>query len=167
MNAPEKLIGSPVRRKEDYRFLTGNGQYTDAIKAPPRSWTPELLWRAYELLEHDRVRGASSQRLLTDIVSLVRFAMHRDDQLVPFADLVQARFDGWLAQQRNGGRAFSDEQMRWLEMMSDHIATSVEVALDDFDLTPFAEQGGLGRARQVFGAGLPEVIREINQVLAA
>ena len=50
----------------------------NAIESPPRSWTPEKLWRAYETLEKDKVRGASAQRLLTDIVSLVRFALHQD-----------------------------------------------------------------------------------------
>ncbi|WP_454762827.1 xanthine dehydrogenase family protein molybdopterin-binding subunit [Cupriavidus campinensis] len=40
MNAPDKqpLIGSPVRRKEDYRFLTGNGQYTDDVVLPHQSY---------------------------------------------------------------------------------------------------------------------------------
>ncbi len=37
MNAPEKLIGAPVRREEDYRFLTGNGQYTDDVTLPARA----------------------------------------------------------------------------------------------------------------------------------
>ena len=41
---------------------------------------------AYEKLEKDKVRGASGKRLLTDIVSLVRFALHQDDELVPYAD---------------------------------------------------------------------------------
>ncbi|MEA3122102.1 MAG: aerobic carbon-monoxide dehydrogenase large subunit, partial [Paraburkholderia sp.] len=33
MNAPEQsgLIGASVKRKEDYRFLTGSGQYTDDV----------------------------------------------------------------------------------------------------------------------------------------
>ncbi|MDF3832962.1 xanthine dehydrogenase family protein molybdopterin-binding subunit [Cupriavidus basilensis] len=40
MNAPENqhLIGAPVKRKEDYRFLTGNGQYTDDIVLPQQSY---------------------------------------------------------------------------------------------------------------------------------
>ncbi|MEN7526734.1 xanthine dehydrogenase family protein molybdopterin-binding subunit [Cupriavidus sp. DL-D2] len=40
MNAPEKhsLIGAPVKRKEDYRFLTGNGQYTDDVTLPHQSY---------------------------------------------------------------------------------------------------------------------------------
>lgn len=44
-----------------------------AIKAPPRSWTAETLWQAYEMLQKDKVKGASGQRLLTDIVSLIRY----------------------------------------------------------------------------------------------
>ena len=40
MNAPDKhpLIGAPVRRKEDYRFLTGGGQYTDDVTLPHQSY---------------------------------------------------------------------------------------------------------------------------------
>ncbi len=30
-------IGTPVRRREDYRFLTGQGTYTDDINRPARS----------------------------------------------------------------------------------------------------------------------------------
>ena len=36
-----------------------------------RAWTPEKLWRAYEMVHKDGVRGASAQRMLTDVVSLV------------------------------------------------------------------------------------------------
>jgi type I restriction enzyme R subunit len=139
----------------------------EAIKAPPRSWTPEKLWRAYETLEKSKVRGASAGRLLTDMVSLVRFALHQDGELVPHVERVQARFDGWLAQQQNKGRAFSDEQKQWLGMMRDHIATSLEMEVDDFDLTPFTDEGGLAKASRVFGKELGEIVRELNEVLAA
>ena len=36
MNAP--LIGARVQRKEDYRFLTGSGQYTDDVALPNQSY---------------------------------------------------------------------------------------------------------------------------------
>jgi type I restriction enzyme R subunit len=123
----------------------------EAIKAPPRQWTPEVLWRAYELLDRDRVRGASGRRLLTDIVSLLRYALHRDPELVPYPERVRERFDRWLAQQATQGRTFTDQQRHWLEMMRDHIATSLEIEPDDFGLTPFVETGGLGKAHEVFG----------------
>ncbi len=41
MNAPEKAqsaIGASVRRKEDYRFLTGGGKYTDDVTLPGQSY---------------------------------------------------------------------------------------------------------------------------------
>ena len=139
----------------------------EAIKAPPRAWTPEKLWRAYETLDKDRVRGASGKRLLTDIVSLVRFATHRDDELVPFGEKVKGRFEAWMAQQSNSGRAFTPDQRRWLEMMRDHIATSLEMTVEDLDFAPFAEEGGRGRAAQVFGGEITALLEELNGALAA
>jgi type I restriction enzyme R subunit len=138
-----------------------------AISSPPRSWTPEKLWRAYETLEKSKVRGASAQRLLTDIVSLVRFALHQDGELVPHADRVHERYQRWLGQQANKGRTFSDEQTQWLAMMRDHIATSLEIDLASFDLTPFTSEGGLARASKVFGRDLKAIVRELNEALAA
>ena len=72
-----------------------------------------------------------------------------------------------MAQQGNQGRAFTAEQRRWLEMMRDHIATSLEMTVEDLDYAPFAEEGGRGKAAQVFGDGLQEVLAELNGVLAA
>jgi type I restriction enzyme R subunit len=138
-----------------------------AIQAPPRSWTPEKLWHAYAMLEKSKVKGASGQRLLTDIVSLVRFALHQEKVLRPYPEVVRERFAGWMAQQGNKGRSFTEPQVRWLEMMRDHVATSVEVEVDDFDASPFAQEGELGKARALFGKELEKVIEELNEVLAA
>jgi type I restriction enzyme R subunit len=148
-------------RYEDIKALAA------VIKAPPRSWTPEVLWRAYDLLEKDKVRGASGKRLLTDIVSLVRFALHQDDQLVPHADRVRARFESWMAQQAPRGRQFTEQQIHWLEMMRDHVTTSLEIGIEDFDDVPFVQEGGRGRASQVFGRDFEPLLRELNEALAA
>ena len=139
----------------------------EAISSPPRQWTPEKLWRAYETLEKSKVRGASSARLLTDVVSLVRFALHQEDELAPHAERVRERYENWMAQQANKGRSFTTEQKRWLEMMRDHIGTSLEVEIDDFDLMPFTSEGGLAKATKVFGKDLAAVVREINEALVA
>lgn len=139
----------------------------DAIKAPPRQWTPDVLWRAYETLEHDKVKGAGSARLLTDVVSLVRFALEQEKELVPFAEGVRARFAQWMAQQESQGRTFTDEQRQWLEAIREHVAANAEVAVDDLEYVPFNKLGGLGKAYRVFGADLTKVIDELNQVLAA
>ena len=86
---------------------------------------------------------------------------------MPHTERVQARFQSWLAQQEQAGRQFTEEQRRWLEMMRDHIATSLEIDVDDFDLTPFAGEGGLARAAKVFGKELGTIVSELNEVLAA
>lgn len=80
---------------------------------------------------------------------------------------MRERFDGWIAQQNNRGRAFTAEQCHWLEMIRDHIATSLEMTVEDLDYAPFAEEGGPGRAAQVFGGELSGVLDELNEVLAA
>ncbi len=49
----------------------------------------------------------------------------------------------------------------------DHIATSLSIELDDLDYTPFNQEGGLGKAHQLFGDHLPTLLEELNQVLAA
>ena len=95
-------------RPYDQRLRFGDIKaLAEAIASPPQSWTPELLWHAYETLDKSKVRG-SGQRILTDIVSLVKFAMHQDPELVPFRERVDARFDDWLAQQEHVGPELHD-----------------------------------------------------------
>ena len=80
---------------------------------------------------------------------------------------MQERFDNWLTQQESKGRVFSEAQRQWLEMIRDHVAQSLEIDIDDFSYTPFVEEGGLGKAVQVFGKELRPLIQELNEVLAA
>lgn len=136
------------------------------IAAPPRSWTPEVLWHAYETLDKSKVRG-SAGRTLTNIVSLVRYATHQADELVPFPEQVQLRFDHWMVQQEGLGRTFTPEQRQWLQDICDHIAGSLRIEWDDFDNAPFNQRGGLGKVYQLFGEGLEPLLDELNRVLTA
>ncbi|MDE2823014.1 MAG: helicase-related protein, partial [Chloroflexota bacterium] len=142
-------------RHEDVRALA------DALKAPPRSWTPETLWAAYARLDASKVRG-SSQRMMTDIVALVRYAIGDADELAPFADGVHERFRGWMAVQEAAGRSFTQEQVRWLEDIRNHIAGSVGMEMRHFELPPFKGNGGLGQAYTLFGKELQALLEELN-----
>ena len=104
---------------------------------------------------------------MADIVSLVRFAVGEDPELVPFADQVRERFDTWLVAQEQTGRSFTPEQRRWLEAIRDHIAGSVSIGLEDFQYAPFNQQGGLGRAYALFGQELEALLEELNRELVA
>jgi type I restriction enzyme R subunit len=138
----------------------------DTIQRPPHGWTPELLWRAYNALDKSKVHG-SGGKVLADIVSLVRFALHQDGELTPFKEKVNERFTRWLATQQQNGRKFTAEQIQWLETIRDHIATSLMIELDDFDYVPFSQRGGLGKAQEVFPGNLDALLAELNGALAA
>jgi type I restriction enzyme R subunit len=105
--------------------------------------------------------------LLTDIVSLVKFALREEHTLRPYIETVNERFDNWLARQSTLGRQFTEEQIHWLELIRDHIATSLSIEADDFEFSPFNQKGGLGKAYRLFGSELPKVLEELNEVLAA
>ena len=62
---------------------------------------------------------------------------------------------------------FTPDQLTWLHLIRDHIASSLSIDPDDFDYSPFAQRGGLGRAHQLFGEQLPKLLEELNETLAA
>jgi type I restriction enzyme R subunit len=118
-------------------------------------------------LEKSKVKKAGPQKLLTNIISLVRFAVGESDVLEPFCDIENRRFDNWLTHQQQQGRTFTKEQLDWLTMIKDHIITSLQIEIDDFELTPFAGKGGAVKAYQLFGDKLDTILVELNEVLAA
>lgn len=112
------------------------------------------------------MRGGGGKQL-TDIVSVVRYALHQDETLAPYAEAVNERFAAWLGDQQAHGRLFTAEQMRWLELIRDHVAASMAITADDFEYTPFNEEGGIGKVYQVFGDKFNQLLEELNQALVA
>lgn len=157
------LLGSNEGRRPTHDDIR---QLAEAIQAPPRQWTTEELWQAYETLDASCVRGRP-ERVLTNLVSLVRFATHRDDVLAPFPERVRERFDAWIAEQEGRGRAFTDEQRLWLEMIRDHVAANLEITREDFEYAPFVQKGGMAAAHRAFGGELKKILDELMGVLAA
>ena len=128
-------------------------QLAEAIEKPPYNLTPELLWLAYEQLEKSKVRGVGPQKLLTNIVSLVRFATGSAQILEPFPEEVDRNFKAWLTQQE------------WLTMIKNHITTSLSINIDAFELSPFNQKGGAVKAYKLFGNQLNNILQELNMVL--
>lgn len=127
---------------------------------------PERVWQAYEVLDKSKVRG-NATKLMTDIVSLVRYAVHQENELRPFKDVVFTRFEKWLSDQEKQKPKFTDEQRQWLTAIRDHIAASVSIEQDDFELPPFSQWGGLGKAYKIFGSDLQPILDQLNEALAA
>lgn len=165
ITALQILYNRPSRAPLTYRDVKA---LADALHAPPHLMDESQLWQAYAALNKTKVKGTSQRRLLTDLVSLVRFAMQQDNELVPYPERVQSNYNAWLAQQQAAkGHTFSAEQLHWLEMIRDHIAANLSVEPDDFEYAPFNSEGGLGKVHQLFGAELGQVIEAMNRELVA
>ena len=125
-------------------------QLADRISRPPHNWTPDLLWSAYEAVDVGKVRH-SDRHTLTDLVSLLRYTVGVDAELVSYAERVQQRYAGWLAQQQQTGTAFSALERWWLDRMVDVIATSAGIQPADLDQAPFTDKGGIDGALRDLG----------------
>jgi type I restriction enzyme R subunit len=117
--------------------------------------------------EGERKRSRSAIHRFADLVALVRFALEQQPVLAPFADSVSERFNEWLMDKAKAGVTFTPEQLAWLHLIRGHIATSLSIEPDDLELSPFNQRGGLGKAHQLFGDKLPELLDELNTILAA
>jgi type I restriction enzyme R subunit len=131
------------------------------------AWTEDRLWDAFAVTAPGKVKGRSQAGRFADLVALVRFALEQQPVLTPFADSVSERFNEWLMDKAKAGVKFSAEQLSWLNLIRDHIATSLSIEPDDLELSPFNQRGGLGKAHQLFGEQLPKLLNELNEVLAA
>lgn len=129
--------------------------------------TIERLWDCYVIKKPDKVKGNSTLRQLADLVSMIRFEMGQADSLQPFADKVNYNFQQWTFRRNAGAVHFTPEQMEWLQLVRDHIATSLSIQTEDLDLSPFDRKGGLGRFYEVFGEQYEAILTEMNRELVA
>ncbi len=143
-------------------------ELAEKLADPPHHLTTADVWQAYKRLEENRVRGVPSDRMLTDIISLVRFAIGRDKVLEPFTQKVEQRFNLWIGRQKKAGKEFTEEQIDWLRLIRDHIAANAEVDAQDFsEISAFNERGGLVEARRLFGHDLNPILDELAEALVA
>lgn len=135
---------------------------------PPHHLTTADVWQAYKRLNAALVRGAPSDKVLTDLISLVRFATGQAEVLEPYAARVEQRFNLWIGRQIKAGKDFSDEQLAWLRAIKDYLAANVEIAPADLMRDqPFSDWGGVVAARRLFGTELNGMLDELSEVLVA
>lgn len=135
---------------------------------PPYHLTTADVWQAYKRLESSLVRSAPSDKVLTDIISLVRFATGQVEILEPYSARVEQRFNLWVGRQIKAGRNFTEEHMNWLRAIKDYLAANVEIEPSDLMRDhPFSGWGGAVAARRLFGSELHGMLDELSEVLSA
>jgi type I restriction enzyme R subunit len=164
ITALEILYRRPYRQRLTEPMLK---ELETKLRENHAAWTEDRLWDAFAQAKPGKVKGRSQAGRFADLVALVRFALEQQPLLKPFADSVNERFNEWLMDKAKAGVKFTGDQLAWLNLIRDHIVTTCSIETDDFDFAPFAQQGGLGRAHQLFGESLPALLDELNRVLAA
>jgi type I restriction enzyme R subunit len=164
----DEIIALSIFYNQPYRLreLTSSmvKDVLEKLKMDKPLLAPLYVWQAYEQLEE--VNGKSPKSELVALVSLIRRVTGMDDKLTAYDKTVDRNFQKWVFEKQAGALKFNEEQMDWLRMMKEHIATSFHIEVDDLDYTPFDAHGGRGMMFQLFGSGMNAVISEMNEALA-
>jgi type I restriction enzyme R subunit len=166
ITALQLLYAQPYRERR--ATFTHLKRLAERLQQPPHRWTAEALWQAYARLERDKVRGVGEKRVVTDLVSLVRHAVHVEDALIPYPETVRERYAAWLAQQETAGMRFTEQQRWWLDRIAAYIGVNLSFDVDDFDYDgELSDRGGQIAAARVFGKDLPRLLNNLNGALVA
>lgn len=162
ITALQIFYSQPYRRRElTYKMVR---DLCETLKISRPRIAPLNVWQGYQQLEE--TEGAAKTEL-TALVALVRKVCGIDEKLTDYAKTIDRNFQNWVFGKQAGTLKFNEEQMQWLRMIKDHVATSFHIAADDFEYEPFAPAGGLGKMYQLFGERMNPIIEELNEALAA
>jgi len=163
ITALQIFYAQPYRRRElSYTMLK---ELAETIKLTKPVLAPLPVWKAYEQLE--KVVGQPKNELMA-LISLVRKVSGIDEELTAFDKTVDRNFQQWMLKANAGQhKRFTEEQVQWLRMIKDYIASSFHLDREDFSLDPFNKLGGLGKMWQLFGEETDAIINELNESLVA
>jgi len=157
------FYSQPYRRRElTYKMIK---EVFEILQDKKPNLSPFRVWDAYAHFEKTNAGNPKSE--LTALVGLIRRIVGIDKELTDYDTIARRNFRDWVVRAQSGHKHFNKEQMEWLYMVRDHIATSFHIEQDDFTLSPFGERGGLGKLHELFGADTGKLIDELNEALVA
>ncbi|HOO47182.1 MAG TPA: type I restriction-modification enzyme R subunit C-terminal domain-containing protein, partial [Deltaproteobacteria bacterium] len=171
--------GSEYQKPADYlesfsRFVRDNPEHIEAIQVlleRPKEWKTDVLKELQQKLAsnnfpENNLRMAHNlvyNKALADIISMVKHAARDEEPIYTSEERVDRAMESITA-----GKAFTDDQHKWLGYIREHLVRTLTVEMQDFDLFPvFADRGGKSRANKVFNNELEALIAEINYAIAA
>lgn len=162
ITALQVFYSQPYQRRHlTYKMIK---DLAEAIKTAKPTLAPLYIWRAYEQLE--KVSGQPKNELVA-LVALIRRVSGADETLTAYDKTVDVNFQKWVFAKQAGPLKFTDEQMQWLRMIKEYVATSFYVEKDDLELSPFNAAGGLGKFYQLFKNDYEQILNELNEILVA
>jgi len=171
--------GNDYQKPEDYlkSFAIFVKENPDKIKAieillnRPEGWNTDVLEELLEKLkmndfdekELQRAHKYANNKSLADIISIIK---HAADFKVPILDAKERV--GRALDVIAGEHDFSEDQLKWLSYIREHLTKNLAISKKDFEIMPvFERHGGLGKVKKVFSDNLDSLINEINTEIAA
>jgi len=146
-------IGILLDRPQDWS-TQALGELRLKLTATPERFTIQNLQKAHQIRYH---------KALADIISMVKRAAHEEAPLLTAEERVKLAFEKVTAD-----KTFTDEQQQWLDRIRDHLVENLSIDEEDFEELPvFTRFGGWGKANRVFDDQLAEMIKQINEAIAA
>jgi type I restriction enzyme R subunit len=168
-------------KPEDYlaafaRFVRENPSEIDAIRillGRPKDWgtdaLTELRLKLRTAPDHftvDRLQQAHKAQYnkdLVDIISMVKHAAREGEPLLTAEERVARAFT-----RISEGKSFTPPQTAWLEHIQDHLVQNLTIDEDAFEWAPvLVNRGGWGAANKAFDGKLPNLLRTLNEAIAA
>jgi len=124
------------------------------LTATPERFTVPQLQKAHQL---------QYNKALVDIISMVKHAAREQEPLYTAEERVQHAFA-----KATNGKQFTDEQQKWLERIREHMIANLSIDKEDFEVVPiFTRFGGWTPANRSFDDNLNNIIRDLNEAIAA
>ncbi len=165
ITALQIFYDQPYRRRSlSYGMIK---ELLEKIREDKPLLAPIQVWRAFEALSLSKGHANPKNELIA-LVSLIRHVCGIDSTLTTYDKTVDRNFQQWILKKNAGQHnRFTEEQMAWLRMIKEHIASSFHLEREDLDYAPFDSRGGLGKMWQLFGEKTDEIINELNEELVA
>src|SRR5262249_3950431 len=130
------------------------GELKEKLLTAPERFTVDTLERAHRL-RYDKA--------LVDVISMGKRASREEEPLLTAEERVARAFD-----RLTRGQDFTQEQLRWLGRIREHLVANLSIDEDDFENVPVLQSaGGWGNANRAFKGKLPGLLKSFNEAIAA
>jgi type I restriction enzyme R subunit len=103
-----------------------------------------------------------------ELVSILRFELGLEAELVAYRSQVEANLANWLARQEQAGMRFTVDQRWFVDRIASAVASRLYITEDTLDDMPFTENGGIDGFVAAFGDDrAAELLDELNRELPA
>lgn len=171
--------GEAYYKPEDYlvsfeRFVRENPEQIEAIEIllkRPKDWKTDALNELRSKLKKNKFSEIDLQKAyrivyskaLADIISIVKHSAEQEAPILTAQERVEIVMRKIMSE-----NSFSLDQVKWLELIREHMVENLTIDIEDFELMPvFTRQGGKAKARKVFNGEFDKLIKELNELIAS